>query len=90
MFNFRSLASVIGDEEKAESAEHVEDTVQQSSVTNTSTAEAIETEAPKPNKENDADNIAPMESESPQNPTTGMVPKEINAQLVEVSGEATV
>lgn len=90
MFNFRSLASVIGDEEKAESAEHVEDTVQQSSVPNSSTADAAETEAPKPSKEDDADNIAPIESDTPQEQTTGMVPKEINAHLVEVSGEAAV
>lgn len=90
MFNFRSLASVIGDDEKAESAEHVEDTVQQSSVPNSSTAEAAGTEAPKPSKEDDADNIAPIESDSPQEPTARMVPKEINAHLVEVSGEAAV
>lgn len=90
MFNFRSLASVIGDEEKAEAAEHVENSVQQSSATNSSTAEVAETEAPKPTKENDADNIAAIESNTVQNPATEMVPKEINAHLVEVPGEAAV
>ncbi|CRG91438.1 Protein sip5 [Talaromyces islandicus] len=90
MFNFRSLASVIGDEEKAESAEHVEHTVQQSSATNSSMAEVAEAEARKPTKENDADKVTSIESNSTPNQAAEMVPKEINAHLVEVSGEAAV
>ncbi|KAH8690822.1 hypothetical protein BGW36DRAFT_306395 [Talaromyces proteolyticus] len=86
MFNFRSLAAVIGDEEKAEAAEHVEDSIQQSSDSKPSVSEQKEAAAePVTNPD-----VAAIGSEPAQNSIAGMAPKEINPHLIEVSREATV
>lgn len=86
MFNFRSLAAVIGDEEKVHDAEHIEDAIpQQSSATADSTAPSDETQ---PSKiQNDT---APIGSQTPEEHVSSIAPKELNAHSVEVPHEATV
>lgn len=78
MFNFRSLAAVIGDEEKshaAEHAEHVEDAAAQES---SAAATAAKPEA--------AEDVC----QPPQEDVPSIVPKELNAHSVEISHETTV
>ncbi|KAF3406680.1 hypothetical protein DPV78_000704 [Talaromyces pinophilus] len=92
MFNFRSLAAVIGDEEKAngvaEHAEHVEDATQQQSSTT-----SIPTISKSPPIEDQNSTTSPMNTQSPipsQDPVHSIAPKELNAHSVEVSRETTV
>jgi hypothetical protein len=81
MFNFRSLAAVIGDEEKAGAAEHVEDTVQPPA--GTSAAPAVET------KPSTSEGPVPVESQPPQEHRPEFIPKELGAHSVEVVRETT-
>lgn len=92
MFNFRSLAAVIGDEEKAngvaEHAEHVEDAAQQQSST-----KSIPTISKTPPIEDQNSTTSPMNTQSPipsQDAVHSIAPKELNAHSVEVSRETTV
>lgn len=95
MFNFRSLAAVIGDEEKAngvaEHAEHVEDAAQQQSSTTN-----IPTISKTPPIEDDAHQnttTPPVDTRShipSQDSVHSIAPKELNAHSVEVSRETTV
>jgi hypothetical protein len=103
MFNFRSLAAVIGDEEKsqntehaghAEHAEHVEDTAQQQSSATANTDDTTPTISPTipPTKEETQppkteDDAAPIQSPSRQEHEHV---KELNAHSVEVPRETTV
>jgi hypothetical protein len=81
MFNFRSLAAVIGDEEKAgASAEHVEDTVQSSVGTSTAPAET----------KLSTDSTVPVKSQPSQESGSGFIPNELDAHSVDVTREATM
>ena len=96
MFNFRSLAAVIGDEEKsnglAEHAEHVEDAAQQQS--STTSIPTISQNPPTEDAAHHRDTTTPpIDTRSPlssQAPTHSMAPKELNAHSVEVSHETSV
>jgi hypothetical protein len=83
MFNFRSLAAVIGDEEKrdgsAEHAEHVDDAVKPQAENSAAPAEV----------ESTSDKAVAIESQHPQEGADGLVPKELAAQSVEITREAT-
>ncbi|EED18490.1 C2H2 zinc finger protein [Talaromyces stipitatus ATCC 10500] len=97
MFNFRSLAAVIGDEEKsngmaehAEHAEHVEDTGQQQSSTSATTDIPILSTPP---TEDATHATSPAENQTSllsQDSVHSTVPKELSAHSVEVSRETTV
>lgn len=90
MFNFRSLAAVIGDEDKShgtEHAEHIEDSSSATADTTTSTTNVTKHEN-QPSKAEDK--AAPIESQSPQEHVSSMAPKELNTHSVEVSRETTV
>lgn len=96
MFNFRSLAAVIGDEDKsngaAEHAEHVEDAAQQQS--STTSIPTISQNPPTEDAAHHRDTTTPpIDTRSPlssQAPTHSMAPKELNAHSVEVSHETSV
>lgn len=80
MFNFRSLAAVIGDEEKRDgSAEHVKDAVPPQAE-NSAAAEA---------KPSNSENAMAVESRPRQEDVAGLVPKELEANSVEIPREAT-
>lgn len=94
LFNFRSLAAVIGDEEKsngvAEHAEHVEDAAQQQSSTMSiptiSKTPPIEDATPQSNAP-----PADIQSSLPSEDSVHTIaPKELKAHSVEVSRETTV
>lgn len=96
MFNFRSLAAVIGDEEKtngvAEHAEHVEDAAQQQSST-TSIPTISKTPPIEDAIHHHNTTTPPIDTQSPphsQDSVHGIAPKELKAHSVEVSREATV
>lgn len=98
MFNFRSLAAVIGDEEKSNGiaeAEHVEDTFQQqSSNTATTTIPTISKTSPIEDATHHQSTMTPpVDTQSPlpsQDSVHSIAPKELNAHSVEVSRETTV
>lgn len=98
MFNFRSLAAVIGDEEKsngvAEHAEHVEDTAQQQSSTTATTIPTISKTPPLEDATHQQNTTTPpVDTHSPlppQDSVHSIVPKELNTHSVEVSRETTV
>ncbi|KKA20411.1 Protein sip5 [Rasamsonia emersonii CBS 393.64] len=80
MFNFRSLAAVIGDEEKGNgSAEHVEEAVPPQAE-NSAAAEA---------KPSNSENAVAVEGQPPQEDVASLVPKELEANSVEIPREAT-
>lgn len=86
MFNFRSLAAVIGDEEKVdESAEHVENTLNKSQVEGSSSAAPsvhhplTETLEPLP--------VIESRAETPGDP--GSLPKELETRSVEITNSPT-
>lgn len=92
LFNFRSLAAVIGDEEKGHDSEHIEDTTQH--------AEGSSSAAPsvhQPSADAAQDESDPTKSEKPpvvkapvevQNSPGGILPKELETRSVEITHEA--
>jgi hypothetical protein len=86
MFNFRSLAAVIGDEEKGdESAEHVEDTSNKPQIERSSSAAAS---VHQPSTE--ATETTPaIESHTESHDDSGSLPKELETRSVEIISPPT-
>ncbi|EPS26018.1 hypothetical protein PDE_00954 [Penicillium oxalicum 114-2] len=80
MFNFRSLAAVIDDEEKSQAAEHVEDTAVQQTEGSSSKASSVHRHS--------ADSTSP---DSPavevEDSSGGVMPKELESRSVEILRE---
>ncbi|KAJ5577813.1 uncharacterized protein N7459_006777 [Penicillium hispanicum] len=86
MFNFRSLAAVIGDEEKGNESEHVEDAqphAEGSSSATPSVNQPTDVAKPDPTPVEDA----PVDVQS--SATGGVLPKELETRSVEITPPAT-
>jgi hypothetical protein len=87
MFNFRSLAEVIGDEDKGNESEHVEDTSAHSKAEGSSSA------TPSVNQPSaDSAKAEPAPATNPQveveDSSSGMLPKELETRSVEITSTA--
>ncbi|OOQ84610.1 Protein sip5 [Penicillium brasilianum] len=92
MFNFRSLAAVIGDEDKGHEPEHVEDAMQQAEGSSSAAPSVHQPSADAVGKDSDptktdaiSDVKAPMEV---QGSPGGILPKELETRSVEITNEA--
>lgn len=92
MFNFRSLAAVIGDEEKGNESEHVEDTSRHHGEGSSSTNPSLHQPS------SDAGNVEPIESIPISNPEVeekekespkDISPKELETRSVEITNNPT-
>lgn len=89
LFNFRSLAAVIGDEEKIdESAEHVEDTLNKPHTEGSSSSAAPSVH--QASKEANFETTAPhRESHMDSQSDSGVIPKELETRSVEITNSPT-
>lgn len=87
MFNFRSLAEVIGDEDKTHESEHVEDTsVSPKAEGSSSATPSVNQPSADPEKtESEPVSIPQVEVEDSSH---GMLPKELETRSVEITGTA--
>jgi hypothetical protein len=92
LFNFRSLAAVIGDEEKGHEPEHVEDAMQQAEGSSSAAPSVHQPSADAVGKDSDPtktdatpDVKAPVEV---QGSPGGILPKELETRSVEITNEA--
>lgn len=87
MFNFRSLAEVIGDEEKGNESEHVEDTSAHSRTEGSSSATpSVNQPSADPAKTEPAPAAIPQVEV--EDSSSGMSPKELETRSVEITGTA--
>ncbi|KAJ5491804.1 hypothetical protein N7453_009901 [Penicillium expansum] len=88
MFNFRSLAAVIGDEEKVDdSTEHVEDTSNKPQTEGSSSSATPSVHQPFPEVNPDSAPIFESHAESLDH--AGTLPKELESRSVEITGSPT-
>jgi hypothetical protein len=82
LFNFRSLAAVIGDEDKPDESEHIEDTTTPRSTVEGSASNAPGPASEPPTPEADA---AVQEGQRVEKNQESFIPKEIEARSVEIT-----
>lgn len=88
MFNFRSLAAVIGDKENDENPEHVEDTTPKEAEGSTSNAAPSENQdtTVSPSRSEDNDDITPLQqTAAPHESRECVVPKELETSSIEIT-----
>ncbi|KAJ5981627.1 hypothetical protein N7499_009321 [Penicillium canescens] len=89
MLNFRSLAAVIGDEEKMdESAEHVEDTLNKPQAEGSSSSAAPSVHQPPTDASPETAPVVESHTEA-EDDHAGMLPKELETRSVEITSPST-